>query len=245
MINDAPICWRWLGRVAGLAIAAGAVAAVVAGGVAVAVSQTLPKQYDSQAGVIVGSLTATSTDELAAYQTLAVTYAQLATSTPLLTRVIDKLGLAEDPVDLETRITVRASGQGIVLIDAIAGTPAEAAQIANEVADEIVTMALPTSTASPSPSASPTPARTASSSFGASPSPAGSAAASLAPSISPTPPSGSSLATIFQPALPPADPSSPRVLLNMVIAGLLGFVLGAGFAVFLATRRLPVDNPAG
>lgn len=238
MIKDAPIRWRWLGRVAGLAIAAGAIAAVVAAGVAFAISQTLPKEYDSQAGVIVGSLTATSTDELAAYQTLAVTYAQLATSTPLLTRVIDRLGLTDDPVELETRIIVRASGQGIVTIDATAATPAAAAQIANAVADQIVSMAQPSVTVTLLPSAGPTAA--------VSPSASGSPRPSPSPTASESPrPSATSLATIFQPALPPADPSSPRVLLNMAIAGLLGFVLGAGFAVFVATRRPAGDNPAG
>jgi hypothetical protein len=49
----------------------GGIAALIAGGVAFAVSESLPKEYDSQARVLVGSLTATSTDALDAYQRLA------------------------------------------------------------------------------------------------------------------------------------------------------------------------------
>lgn len=244
MTNEAPIRWRWLGRIAAVALVAGVVAAIVAGLVAFAVSQSLPKEYDAQAGIIVGSLTATSTDELDAYERLASTYAELATSSPLLTRVIDRLGLSDDPVDLATRIDVRASAQGIVLIDATSTSPVEAAQIANTVAEEIVNLAQPivvpgaSPGASAAPVATPTPTRVEPTPSGASPGPS----ATPTPAASPSPtasgaPTTPSLASIFQPALPPADPSSPRVLLNMLIAGLLGFALGAGFAVYLATRR--------
>ena len=249
MINDAPIRWRWLGRVAAVAIAAGVVAAIVAGLVAFAVSQSLPKEYDAQAGIIVGSLTATSTDELDAYARLATTYAELATSSPLLTRVIDRLGLSDNPVDLATQIDVRASGQGIVLIDANSTNPIQAAQIANTIADEIVNLAQPVVVASPAPSvaaATPSPTRTepspshsAAIPSGATPAPTASPAATASPVASPSAAASKtpSLAAIFQPALPPTDPSSPRILLNMLIAGLLGFALGAGFAVYVATRR--------
>ena len=243
LTNEAPIRWRWLGRVAALAMVAGGVTAIVAGGVAFAVSQSLPKEYDAQSGVIVGSLTATSTDELDAYERLATTYAELASSGPVLTRVINRLSLSDTPVDLAARIDVRATAQGIVLIDATAPAPAQAAQIANTIADEVVRMAQPPVVAVPSPTAiaatptpTPKPVESEPSTF---PKPSESPAASASPtaSLGPTASSAPSLATVFQPALPPDSPSSPRVLLNMVIAALLGFALGAGFAVLVVTRN--------
>jgi capsular polysaccharide biosynthesis protein len=246
LTNEAPIRWRWLGRIAGVALAAGIVAAIVAGLVAFAVSQSLPKEYDAQAGIIVGSLTATSTDELDAYERLASTYAELATSSPLLSRVIDRLGLTDSPVDLATRIDVRASVQGIVLIDATSTNAIEAAQIANTIADEIVNLAQPAVVPSPSAGASaaaptPSPTRTQPTASGSTPAPT---AASPSPAASAAP-ATPSLAAIFQPAVPPAGPSSPRVVLNMLIAGLLGFVLGAGFAVYVAIRRGATEGSAG
>jgi len=170
----------------------------------------------------------------------------------LLTRVIDRLGLTDDPVDLATRIDVRASAQGIVLIDATSTSPIEAAQIANTIAEEIVNLAQPVIVPSPSagasatPAATPTPTRAEPTPSGATPGPS----ATPVPAASPSPtasgaPTTPSLASIFQPALPPADPSSPRVVLNMLIAGLLGFALGAGFAVFLATRRGALEGSGG
>lgn len=199
MTNDSPIRWRWLGRIAMRAVAAGGIAAAIAGGVAFAVSQSLPKEYDSQAGVIVGSLTATSTDQLDAYQRLALTYAELATSSPLLTRVVDRIGLSDDPVGLAARIDVRASGQGIILINATAASPSEASEIANTVADEILALATP----------------------------AGESA---------------SLAAVIQPAISPDGPSSPRVLLNTLVAACLGLALGLGLALLVASRETPASS---
>jgi capsular polysaccharide biosynthesis protein len=118
--------------------------AVIAGAVAFTVSSSLlPQQYSSESEILVGSLTETSTDQLAAYQQLAQTYAALATSTPVLARVADRLGLDADQ-KLPGRIDVRAqSGPAIVKIVATALSPAEAKQLAEAVADEIVLLAKP------------------------------------------------------------------------------------------------------
>lgn len=125
------------------AVIAGAITAAIAGGVAFAVSQSLPKEYDATAGVIVGSLTAATTDQLDVNQRLAATYAELATSGPLVTRVIERIGLSDDPARLAARIDARAPGQGIVRIKATALSPTEAVQIADVVADEILALATP------------------------------------------------------------------------------------------------------
>jgi capsular polysaccharide biosynthesis protein len=139
LVADIRIDWRALRRV----IAAGAIAAVVAGGVAFLVSQALPKGYDAEARVLVGSLTATSTDELDAYHRLSLTYAELANSSLLLKRVIDRLGLPDDPAGLASRVDARATSQGIVVIAATAASPDEAVQIANSIAAEVLILATP------------------------------------------------------------------------------------------------------
>ncbi len=167
----------------------------VAGASAFIVSQLLPKEYESEAKVLVGSLTETRTDQILAYQQLAQTYVELATTTPVLARVSDSLGLGVDPVDLRARIDVRAPiGQNVIRVVARAPAPDEAARIANAVAEEIITFAR---TAENEPS----------------------------------------LATVVQPALPPEKPSSPRVVLNTVIAAALGFALGVGLALLLTGRH--------
>ena len=59
-----------------------------------------PREYESEARVLVGSLTETNLDQLQAHQQLAQTYAEVALTTPVLTRVIDRLGWAMDPTEL-------------------------------------------------------------------------------------------------------------------------------------------------
>jgi len=167
---------------------------LLAAGLAFGVSQLLPKEYTSEAKVLVGSLTETSTDQLSAYQELARTYAELSTSTPMLDRVRTALGLTEDPGHLADRLDVRAqTGQGIIRVDATAPSAAAAAELANAMASEIVRLAQPSG-------------------------------------------SVTSLAAIVQPALPPDAPTSPRVALNSLVAGILGLALGLGLALLLAGR---------
>jgi len=117
--------------------------ALAAGG-AFLVSTALPKAYESEARVLVGSLTETSTDQLGAYVQLAQTYAEIATSVPVLDRVIAKLGLTETAQDLARRVEVRTpAGQPILRIKATSSTAAGAVQVANAIADEITNVARP------------------------------------------------------------------------------------------------------
>jgi capsular polysaccharide biosynthesis protein len=169
--------------------------AIVAAGAAFLLSENLPKVYQSEARVLVGSLTETSTDQLDAYQRLAQTYAELATSTPLLNRVIGRLSLGDDPRRLADRIDILPSGGGVIRIVASAASPEEAAQIANAIADEITLLAKPPAAGS------------------------------------------TSLAAVFQPAVAADVPAGPRVLLNTVIAALLGPVVALGFVLLFATIR--------
>ncbi len=119
------------------------VAGIAAGGAYLA-SGTLPREYQSESKVLVGSLTETRPDYLSAYQELAQTYAALATSTPVLGRVIDELGLPDTPEALATRLAVYAPvGQPIITVTATASSPAGAAALANAVAGEITSFARP------------------------------------------------------------------------------------------------------
>jgi len=112
--------------------------ALVAGVAAYAVSSLLPKQYTSEARVLVGSLVDANYDQLLAYGQLAQTYAQLASTTPILAAVSDELALDESPEDLAARIDVRApTGLSIIRVEATAPTAEAAAALANAVATEI------------------------------------------------------------------------------------------------------------
>lgn len=112
---------------------------LLAGALAFGISSALPKQYEAEAQVLVGSLADPTLDQLLAHQQLAQTYAQLATTTPVLRRVIDDLGLDETTQELAERIDIRVpTGLSIITVTATASTPAEAAALANAMATEIV-----------------------------------------------------------------------------------------------------------
>jgi tyrosine-protein kinase len=123
--------------------------AVVAGVAAYVVSSLLPKQYTSEARVLVGSLVDSNYDQLLAYGQLAQTYAQLATTTPVLVAVGDELGLDESPEDLAARVDVRTpTGLSIIRIEATAPSAPAAAALANSVATQITVLAKQTPPAS-------------------------------------------------------------------------------------------------
>ncbi len=120
--------WSWLILLLGVA----------AGVTAYFVSQSQPREYGSEAIVLVGSLTDTDLQQQLAYQQLAQTYATMATTLPVLERVQKRLGLPGEPGDLRSRIAVRTRvGQNFVLINGSAESGPEAADLANAVADEV------------------------------------------------------------------------------------------------------------
>jgi capsular polysaccharide biosynthesis protein len=188
------------GRTIARAIAAGIVAGLIAGGIAFAVSQELPKGYTAESQVLVGALTTTNTDQLDAYHRLSLTYAQLATSSPLLERVQGQLGLNVAPGELASRVDAQANSQGIIAIDATASSPDEASRISNAIAAEI--LALATAPGQPT-----------------------------------------SLAEVIQPAVPPDHASTPNVTVNTLVAAFLGFFLGLGGTLLVASRRSPARAP--
>jgi polysaccharide biosynthesis transport protein len=124
---------------------------LTAGAVAFVLSQLLPRSYESESGVLVGSLTETRSDELLAYQRLAQTYAEIGTSSPVMLKVIERLGIPETPAELAKRIQLRAlTGQAIVRITATAPNAPAAVELANTVAEEIAILAQPTTPPGPS-----------------------------------------------------------------------------------------------
>lgn len=179
-----------------------ALAGAVAGAAAFAVSSMLPKQYVSEARVLVGSLTEVSTDQLDAYARLAETYASIATTTPVLSRVAGRLTPKRDPIDLQGRLEVRPAGQGIIRVLASSMSAPDASQMANAMAAEIVQLGQPAD-----------------------------------------PKGNPSLATIIQPGLQPSAPAAPNILLNTLLASVLGLAIGAGISV-LVGRSATEAEPA-
>jgi capsular polysaccharide biosynthesis protein len=179
------------------------------------VSSSLPREYESESRVLVGSLTESSIEQLQANQQNAATYAELARTPRVLTPVAEQLGLDEDPTALAARIDVRAPvGQAIVRIVAHGPSPLAAQQLADGVAAGIVLLATPEGDTT-------------------------------------------SIASIIQPALLPDGPSSPRLLLNTLVAAFAGLGLGLGLALLFPAgqaegrvsgaeiARLPVAQKAG
>lgn len=115
---------------------------VLAAGAAYVVSINLPKAYEGRTTLIVGqSLTTSAPDytQLLASQRLSETYAQLATTTPVLAAVIERLGLPMTPEELRRNVVSQAPRDSTLLtIKAYYADPDSAARIANTVAEELI-----------------------------------------------------------------------------------------------------------
>jgi capsular polysaccharide biosynthesis protein len=201
-------------------VAVGILTGLFAAGIAFAVSSVLPKTWESQAIVLIGSETPINLAEIQAYQATATRLAGLVPTSTILQPVIDSLGLEESVADVRQAVSATAP-EGLSSIDIVTSwsTAEGAAALADAIAEQLVIVATPEAPApaSPAPSVDP--------------------AASPAPSPSPEPvqPVGS-LAAIVQPAEVPTAPSSPRVMINVLLGGVLGFVIGIGLAWLFTTR---------
>lgn len=100
------------------------------------------KEYEASATLVVGqSLSAANPDynQLLVSQRLSSTYATVATTRPVLARVIERLNLDETPEHLALRVSASAATDGALLtIGARDGIAARAALIANAVAEELI-----------------------------------------------------------------------------------------------------------
>lgn len=115
---------------------------LVAAVVAFLVSNLQEKVYEARATLIVGqSLTGVNPDynQLLASQRLSQTYAAVATTRPIMAAVIDDLDLDTTPDDLADRVVAQAETDSTLLtISAQDPDPATAAAIANGVADQLL-----------------------------------------------------------------------------------------------------------
>ena len=232
---------------------------LLAASTAFLVSGAMPRIYDAQNTLLVGqSLTAANpnSDQLLAAQRLSQTYAAVVTTRPLAQRVIDLLGLEMTADDLlkEVRADVPASS-ALIYITASDTDPVRAANIANAFADELIaespaiqgqqanlqkqiqanldsTQAEITQTQGQVDELSAITYRTAAQdqelealqvrlvSLRAT-------YAALMPNLNSN---SSNLLTVVEPAVVPTAPSSPRTLLNVFLAAVLGLLAAAGIA---------------
>ena len=119
------------------------VASVILSGATAFVGANLQsKVYESETTLIVGASLSTSNpdyNQLLASQRLSKTYASIATTRPILERVISKLGLPTTPEELLKKVRAAAALDSTLLtITAQDGDPARAAAISNAMAEELI-----------------------------------------------------------------------------------------------------------
>lgn len=224
-------------------------------------SSLQPRVYEATATLIVGqSLSAVNPDynQLLVSQRLSSTYATVATTRPVLERVIERLGLIDTPGDLARLVSAGAAPDGALLtVSGRDGDPIRAAALANALAEELIA-------ASPSVQGQQTDVlqsvdedlkaiqediRVAQAEIQAlveqpSRTPAQESRldtlrgrvidlrSSYATLLSFSPTSASNLMTIIQPATPPEGSIQPRPLLNAALAAVVAFLVVSG-AIFV------------
>jgi capsular polysaccharide biosynthesis protein len=231
-----------------------------------AASRLSASSYHAEARIMVGQ-TAVSRQvdysNLLASQLLALTYADLAGTTPVLEAAGKALTPTATALELDKDLAARAPVNSIyVIIGADANDATRAAAMANAVANALIAQA-------PAESQTTTELQTALQSdlvavdgqitatlasigalsgqgtltaqqqqqlttFQAQLETLRAQRASLAAGI-PSP--GSNVLTIVDPASPPADATSPRTVVNLALGMLIGLVAGVGFALWSARRR--------
>ncbi len=245
---------------------------VIVTGASFGYSSLQPKVYQAEATLVVGqSLSSVNPDytALLASQSLSTTYATVATTRPLLQNVIESLGLPGTTDDLARRVSASAAiGSTILSITAQDGDPAQAAAIANALANQLIA-------ASPAVQGRQTgvqkfvdadlqatqaqieAAQAEANTLGDLTTRTAAQAATLATLQAELTSLQSSYATllgfsssgsanllsIIQPAAAPAAPISPRPLLNALLASVLGLLLVAAVVFLLAYLDDTVRTP--
>ena len=237
-------------------------AILLAGGTAFLVSSALPKSYESTATLIVGqSIQSANPDynQLLTSQRLSQTYADLATTTPLLESVIEQNGLTVTPDEFRNFVSADAPRDStLVHLTVKDGDPVQAATLANSLAAEMIAaspaiagrdssvqqfidedlaaiQAQIESTQAEITRLTNLPARTAAEELqlqalqGRIVTLRQTYATTLGFSSS----NGANLLTVVNPATPPEAAASPRVLLNTMLAALVGLLLALGFVFVL------------
>jgi succinoglycan biosynthesis transport protein ExoP len=230
---------------------------VVAAGAAFVVSSMLPKTYEAKATLIVGqALSAANPDytQLLVSQRLSATYARVAMTRPILESVIAKLDLAESTDELARRARAEAAPDSTLLTIAVDDAdPARAAAIANELADKLIAVS-PTiqglqtevqkstnaSLVATQQQIDETQAEVARLANLAGPAPADvtrldtlqarliTLRSTYAALLSFSSGSVSNLLSVIEPAVAPIVPVSPKLLLNTLVAALVGLLIAVG-----------------
>lgn len=237
-------------------------AVVLAAGASYVISSSLPKVYEGKATLNVGqSLTAVDPDyqQLLASQRLSSTYATVATTSPVLAAVIERLGLPLTSDELGEMVSAQAPRDStLITITAQHGDPTVAAAIANAVADELIAKspAIQGQQSGISDFVDRELAATQSQieelqieleGLTGLPSRTDEQEARLqaiqtrlvalrqtyAQLVGFASGSAANLLTIIEPAAPATQPAAPRVLLNTLLAGLVGLLLALGLAFLI------------
>ncbi|MGC8874764.1 MAG: polysaccharide biosynthesis tyrosine autokinase [Chloroflexia bacterium] len=119
-----------------------AAAVLVASGSSYLATRSTPRTYRTRARVLVGESIQSRNPDWASINTaqqLALTYAELATTRPVLQSVIDRLGLQASPEVLREMIAVKLV-QGTQILDVVVvdTDPVRGAAIANALAEEMI-----------------------------------------------------------------------------------------------------------
>ena len=250
---------RYRGRrpVTPASVALVAAAVVVAGLTAYLVTSRVPARYEARATLLVGAAGGGYTDLLAA-QILTQTYAQLATTKPVLTAGADRAGLRDLFEAGGVKVSATPSRESlIVTVVGEAADPEDAAAIANGVAAELETVV---------PSQDPRTSNAQRSLFDnlaavgedivavrseitrlrrvPSPSPFDTARLSSfeerltalqvaqATILAEARQMGINLVRVIDPAAADSRPASPNVMLNTVLASAIAFMAAAAFVAF-------------
>ncbi len=242
-----------------------AILAVLGAAAGFSFSRFSPPAYRAEARILVGQ-TAVSRQvdysDLLASQLLAITYADLAGTSPVLQEAGQTLTPPATAADLGSNVSSRAPvGSIYVVIDATAPDAERAASIANAVANALVARAPAESQANAElQSAIQKDLRAVDDQVTATLAQIGSLSAKSNPTAEDTalletlqgrletlrsqraalaagiPGPGSNVLTLVDPASAPRDTSSPRTVVNLAIGLLVGLVIGVAFAL-LPLRR--------
>ncbi len=231
---------------------------VLASGTAYFVSVSLPKLYEGRATLIVGqSLSSVNPNynDILASQRLSQTFAQLATTTPILNGVIAQLGLPLRPDELRSSVAASArTDSTLVTVTATYRDPETAAAVANAIAAELIA-------ASPAVQGQGQYTTFVQQQLAATQQQIETVQGDLqnilaqtdrtaeqdlqvdslqgrlvtlrqtyAQLLASSSSSASNLLSVVDPAVAPVEPSSPRVLLNTLFAALLGLLIALGLA---------------
>lgn len=231
---------------------------LLGGGIAIGASSAQPRTYEAKTTLIVGqSLSGVANfDQLLVSQRLSATYAAVATTRPILAAVIEKLRLPTTPEQLLKRVRAVAQlDSTLVSVSAQDTDPAQAAAIANAMAEELIaaapaiqgreaefqaaidaelrsTLAQIETTQEQARVLSAVPDRTPAqeAQLSSLESRLASLRSTYATLLSFSSSGASSMLSVIEPAVPPTDAVSPRVLLNTLLGAMLGLLIAVAIA---------------